>query len=200
MGSEFECCASFWSSIDAEGGCSMIGQGGGLATTRRFNPPRILLAFSYWIAALVVALSVAVGGAFAAGPEQAALPAAQTFRDCSDCPEMVVIPAGNFLMGSSAAETARDVEAALPVGEAKYAEGSMASEHPQHPVSIDRSFALSRYRVTRGEFAAFVRETGYSVDGGCTLWIDHTYPERPDAGWQNPGFAQTDRDPVVCVN
>jgi formylglycine-generating enzyme required for sulfatase activity len=26
------------------------------------------------------------------------------FRDCSDCPEMVVIPAGNFTMGSSAAE------------------------------------------------------------------------------------------------
>lgn len=28
----------------------------------------------------------------------------RVFRDCSDCPEMVVIPAGNFTMGSSAAE------------------------------------------------------------------------------------------------
>jgi formylglycine-generating enzyme required for sulfatase activity len=43
-------------------------------------------------------------------------------------------------------------------------------------------------------------KTGYSTEGGCILWIDETYPERPKAGWQNPGFPQTDLDPVVCVN
>jgi hypothetical protein len=36
-----------------------------------------------------------------------------TFRDCPDCPEMVVIPAGHFLMGSSEADTERDL-AAVP--------------------------------------------------------------------------------------
>jgi formylglycine-generating enzyme required for sulfatase activity len=148
---------------------------------------------------LTALLSIAIAEMAAAGPEQA-MQAGQTFRDCSDCPEMVAIPAGSFLMGSSTAESARDLEAVVPNREVSFAEKSITFELPQHPVSINRSFALGRYRVTRGEFAAFVRETGYSIDGGCTLWIDHTYPVRPDAGWQNPGFAQTDRDPVVCVS
>jgi formylglycine-generating enzyme required for sulfatase activity len=64
-------------------------------------------------------------------------------------------------------------------------------------VSIGRPFGLAKYPVTRREFAAFVRETGYSIDGTCTL-ANHGYRRDPEAGWQNPGFAQTDRDPVVC--
>jgi formylglycine-generating enzyme required for sulfatase activity len=152
------------------------------------------------IAALFAVLAIALCWAAVAGAEEKAVQAGQTFRDCSDCPEMVVIPAGSFLMGSSDEETARDVEAVAPKNEVHFAQRYMASEHPQHSVSIEQSFALGKYRVTRGEFAAFVGETGYSTDGGCTLWIDHTYPVRPEAGWQNPGFIQTDRDPVVCVN
>src|ERR1700738_5719236 len=34
--------------------------------------------------------------------------AGQTFRDCPDCPEMVVAPAGSFMMGSPANEKGRD--------------------------------------------------------------------------------------------
>ncbi|MDE2472566.1 MAG: formylglycine-generating enzyme family protein [Bradyrhizobium sp.] len=113
---------------------------------------------------------------------------------------MVVIPAGDFLMGSSDEETERDVEAVVPQRERNYARAWMASEHPAHPVSIQRSFALSKYRVTRGEFAAFVRDTGYSAEGGGTYWVDHTYPVHPEGNWQHPGFTQTDRDPVVCVS
>src|SRR5690349_16126108 len=44
----------------------------------------------------------------AAGPCLAAEPTAetarQTFRDCPECPEMIVVPAGTFKMGSSQAE------------------------------------------------------------------------------------------------
>ncbi|WJR80813.1 formylglycine-generating enzyme family protein [Bradyrhizobium sp. NP1] len=129
-----------------------------------------------------------------------ALQAGQTFRDCSECPEMVVIPAGRFLMGSSDQDIQRDVAAAVPIGEAKYAKTVMAFELPQHQVDISKSFAVGRHLVTRGEFSAFVDETGYSADGGCALWIDHRYLRRPEAGWRNPGFNQTDRDPVVCVS
>lgn len=148
------------------------------------------------MAALVAALGIAVCWAANVGAEK--IPA--TFRDCSACPEMVVVPAGSFLMGSSAEETARDLEDVVPNKEVHFAQRFMASEHPQHPVSIERSFALGKYPVTRGEFAAFVRESGHSTEGGCTLWIDHAYPVRPEAGWQNPGCTQTDRDPVVCVS
>ncbi|WP_295612289.1 SUMF1/EgtB/PvdO family nonheme iron enzyme, partial [uncultured Lamprocystis sp.] len=58
-------------------------------------------------------------------------------------PEMVIIPAGRFLMGS-------------PTNESGYSD-----EGPQHLVTITRPFAIGRHAVTRGEFAAFVGATGY---------------------------------------
>lgn len=157
------------------------------------------------IAGLLALLSFALCCVDVALSEEQAARAGQVFRDCSDCPEMVVVPAGSFLMGSSAAETQRDLDAIVPFGDvpsfaANYAKRDMAFEHPQHQVIIGHSFALGRYLVTRGEFSLFVRETGYSLDRGCTLWVDHKFPVRPEAGWQSPGFEQTDRDPVVCVN
>ncbi len=153
----------------------------------------------------IVILSLALAWAFvpratSAGADQSPPQVGQVFRDCSDCPEMVVIPPGSFLMGSSDEETARDLEAISPSDEREFAQRYLRYEHPQHEVRFERSFALGKYGVTRGEFAAFVRETGYSVDGGCKLFIDDSYPVRPDAGWQSPGFEQTDRDPVVCVS
>ena len=43
---------------------------------------------------------------------------------------------------------------------------AVADEAPQHQVSLP-SFALGKYDVTRGEYAAFARETGYPVGDGC---------------------------------
>ena len=77
--------------------------------------------------------------------------AGEVFRDCDTCPEMVVIPAGTFIMGS-----------ALEDDEAE------DNERPAHEVRV-AGFALGRYEVTRQEFAAFVTATGYEVRGGC--WI-----------------------------
>ncbi len=57
------------------------------------------------------------------------------FKDCPGCPEMVVIPAGEFLMGSPDKET-----------------GRVGREGPQHAVSIQRTFALGRYEVTFAEW------------------------------------------------
>jgi formylglycine-generating enzyme required for sulfatase activity len=113
------------------------------------------------------------------------------FRDCPDCPEMVVVPAGNFIMGSSSAEKSW---AASQVGSAE----GVADESPQHRVSLP-SFAMSKYDVTRGQYAAFVRETGYSDGDGCGI-DGFEWQKQPDKGWQNPGFSQTDHDPVVCVS
>jgi formylglycine-generating enzyme required for sulfatase activity len=161
---------------------------------------RTLLEASIRMAMLIAVLSVAFCWMAVAGSEEQAAQPGQTFRDCSDCPEMVVVPPGSFLMGSSDEETARDVEAVSPSIESKFAQGYMLHEHPQHQVNIDRPFALGKYHVTRGEFAVFIRETGYSTEGGCTLYADLDYRMRPEAGWQNPGFTQTDRDPVVCVS
>jgi formylglycine-generating enzyme required for sulfatase activity len=73
------------------------------------------------------------------GSEHRCLKPKDTFKDCPDCPEMVVVPAGHFLMGS-------------PAGE----EGRFDDEGPQHEVTIGEAFAIGRFAVTRGEFATFV--------------------------------------------
>ena len=113
------------------------------------------------------------------------------FRDCPDCPEMVVIPGGNFTMGSSSTEKSW---AASQVGSAE----GVADESPQHNVSLP-SFAMGKYDVTRAEYATFVRETERSAGDGCGR-DGFEWKKQADKSWQNPGFNQTDRDPVVCVS
>lgn len=67
------------------------------------------------------------------------------FKDCSTCPEMVVIPAGEFLMGT------------LREGD----DWRMA-EVPQHKVKIDYRYAVSRYEVTFAQWDACVKAKGCS--------------------------------------
>jgi sulfatase modifying factor 1 len=134
---------------------------------------------------MMLAGFVGFGGAATAEP--------RTFKDCSDCPTMVKVPAGTFVMGSSAAETTRETE------DPEY----FADEHPPHPVTIAREFALGQFAVTRGEFAAFVRDTGYDASG-CFVFRGapglRELAVDLDLGWRNSGFEQSDRHPVVCVS
>ena len=126
------------------------------------------------------------------GTATATLPApGGGFRECAECPEMKIIPAGHFTMGSSDAEKqwAANHGGSL---------GSVADEAPQHEVTVP-SFALGKYDVTRGEYAAFVRETGHSPGSVCGHGLGK-WDKDPTFSWQSPGFTQTDRDPVVCVS
>ncbi len=81
--------------------------------------------------------------------------AGSSIKDCAECPELVVVPAGGFTMGSSAQEQALAIAAGASAEFTK-------KENPQHYVRVP-SFAAGRYAVTKGEFAAFVRSSGYSV-------------------------------------
>lgn len=109
--------------------------------------------------------------------------AGQVFRDAPDAPEMVVVPAGEFTMGSPASEP-----------------GRMANEGPRHRVRIGYAFAVSKYAVTVGQFAAFVADTGYEMDrGSCYYYKDAHYQNANECSWRTPGFAQADNQPVVAV-
>jgi formylglycine-generating enzyme required for sulfatase activity len=128
-----------------------------------------------------------------AAPSRIAPPAPGTVsRDGPDLPEMVLIPAGSFTMGVPKAESKRE-------GLRDY------DARPLHTVTFARPFWLGRYPVTRGEFAAFVNDTGYKTpDKAWTFepdekgeWND---TERQGRGWRNPGYEQNERHPVVCVS
>lgn len=104
-------------------------------------------------------------------------------------PDMVTIPAGKFLMGSPEDEVGRS-----------------SDEGPQHEVTI-AAFAISRTEITVRQFKQFVQETRYQTtaetDGkGCYAWnaAKKQGVQQPEYNWQNPGFAQDDQHPVVCVS
>ena len=153
--------------------------------------------FLLW-AVLILALTAfgqdtkSVADASAPAAATSGRPPGTVFRDCPDCPEMVVVPAGNFTMGSSASEKSW---AATHGANAE----SVSDESPQHKVSLP-SFALGKYDVTRDEYAAFARETGHPAGNECYESSMPKSNKRSGASWQNPGFNQTERDPVTCVS
>ena len=77
-----------------------------------------------------------------------------TFRDCDQCPEMVVVPEGFFLMGGAPADQRR-----------------WNVELPQHLVRIAKQFAIGNYEVTFDEFAAFVDATGHQPASRCNVFV-----------------------------
>ena len=92
--------------------------------------------------AMVAVICAAFVITFAYGPAGGALAAAaQNFRDCKDCPDMVVVPAGSFTMGSPNTELYRGAE-------------------NQHRVTIAKPFALGKYEVTFDEWLACVADKG----------------------------------------
>jgi formylglycine-generating enzyme required for sulfatase activity len=62
---------------------------------------------------------------------------------------------------------------------------------------------IGRTEVTRGEYARFAAATGRTPDGPCAALVDgpaNRWAVDAARTWRSPGFAQTDRHPVVCVN
>jgi formylglycine-generating enzyme required for sulfatase activity/class 3 adenylate cyclase len=120
----------------------------------------------------------------------------QSFQDCPSCPEMIVLPAGQFLMGAGAGDHERmEVPGAVA-----------QTELPQHEVTIAKPFAIAKFDVTRAQFAVFAQATQFQPTKGCGVFrIQEGTSERKVVSvasytWQDPSFDQTDRDPVVCVN
>jgi formylglycine-generating enzyme required for sulfatase activity len=155
---------------------------------------------SHWLETFMRAVAVAALctclSCFAASASNAVT---SSFKDCSDCPEMIVIPPGVFDLGSSTEEANRDLQS-VPLLERSMAKSSVEREHPQHSVTIERSFGLAKYPVTRDEFSAFIEATQYQPARTCTLFANYRFSRRDGAAWDNPGFAQGGRDPVVCVS
>lgn len=71
--------------------------------------------------------------------QERAVKAHESFKECTDCPDMIVVPAGSFTMGSPPAEA-----------------GAKPDEEPQHSVTIAHDFAISKFEVTFADWDACV--------------------------------------------
>jgi formylglycine-generating enzyme required for sulfatase activity len=70
--------------------------------------------------------------------QERALKAGDSFKECSDCPEMIIVREGHFMMG-------------LPEGQGG------GDERPQHNVMIAKPFAVAKFAVTFDGWDACVR-------------------------------------------
>ena len=101
------------------------------------------------VSTVVKRLSLAVGAGIASGIIASSLYAqtpGTSFKDCPDCPEMVVIPPGSFMMGSADPNAPQ-------------------LEKPQHRVTIARPFAIGKYEVTQAEWTAMMMQNLSGYEG-----------------------------------
>lgn len=88
---------------------------------------------------LLRTLILVITAVFWAGPGAAAVKPGTIFKDCKTCPEMVVVPAGIYIMGLGA---------------------TRKRDGPPHRVNIKRPFAIGRFEVTFRQWFACVAEKG----------------------------------------
>ena len=111
----------------------------------------------------------------------AAGPVDRSFRECPNCPEMIGIPAGKFVMGS-------------PPHEA----GRFDAEGPQHIVAI-KAFALAKTNITSEDYLVFLRATGYQPEP-CNKLLDMRW-RVPGNGVAYPPYdEEPSRWPASCVS
>src|SRR5262245_8346771 len=133
----------------------------------------------------VVSLPTSRGAQPLSAVEECSLRPKDSFKECVACPEMIVVPAGSFTMGSPEREQGRN-----------------SDEGPRTVITIVKPFAVGKFEVTRAEFERFVSSTGYSVGVWCRVWSDKlvAWDNRSDRSFRNPGFRQDSNHPVVCVS
>ncbi len=99
--------------------------------------------------------------------------------------QLILVHAGQFTMGSPASEAGR------------------GKDERQHLVRLTAPFRMSKSLVTRGQFAQFAKAMNYATQaeraGYAAAREGGEWHRVNGASWKNPGFPQTDDDPVVNV-
>lgn len=144
-----------------------------------------MMALSKIRLTVIVGLMAGTLGSSSLADTAVNLDSGSVFRDCADCPEMVVVPPGAFAMGFDGGEQDR-------------------FEGPVRQVQIAAGFAAGRFPVTNAEYARFIDDSGHQSGRGCRYWDTERGEMRQssDNNWRDPGHGRPIRDnePVVCVS
>ena len=132
----------------------------------------------------LLSLACVLTPALSASPADTGLKPGDSFRDCPDCPLMVVVPSGAFDMGAEQTTLMRD--------------GSLRPHGPLRRIRIERPFAVARFELSEAEFADFVTDTGHGMASDCGLSAQEEAERasRQADGQSAPNLAL----PVVCVS
>jgi formylglycine-generating enzyme required for sulfatase activity len=144
-----------------------------------------------WIALAALALGAAAAAlAFRGGDSPAPVHGSTLALDLGDgvSLDLVYLAPGAFTMGGTEP----------PAGDWQ------ADERPPHEVTIPKGFYLGKTEVTRRQFGAFVKATGFRTDAerdtrATGLAPDDRWTTIPGLSWRDPNFSQADEDPVVCI-
>ncbi|MDX1969270.1 MAG: SUMF1/EgtB/PvdO family nonheme iron enzyme [Planctomycetaceae bacterium] len=116
---------------------------------------------------------------------------------------LLLIPPGEFLMGSSDEQIAVVMQVAEQVGADQTAKSRIPrAERPQHGVTISQPFWLGATEVTIGEFKQFAAATGFKTDAEKALQTAggaQANAAAPIRTYLNPGYSVTDDFPVATV-
>ena len=108
-----------------------------------------------------------------------------TFSDCPGCPEMIVVPPGEFQMGFEGGEPER-------------------YEGPVRTLRIGYSFAAGKHEITNAQYRAFSNDTKRVSTKGCYALhglVGTQYKAMPGKDWEDPGYGRPIRDdePAACI-
>lgn len=109
-------------------------------------------------------------------------------KDCETCPSLVVVPPGEFRMGTP---LGIDID-------------NETGEQPPIQMTVPNVFAIGQTEVTHAEFDTFARATDFEPTVLCRVWNDdlQRYDDDPDRTWKRPGVPARPRadHPVSCVS
>ena len=144
------------------------------------------------------ALLMALGGQNLAAAEESKEARGKTEVTNSIGVKLILIPAGNFKMGSAESAAAAAAFFRKAYHEDDLEADFFMAEHPQHQVRITRPFYLGAHHITRGQFRRFVSDTGYKTD--AENGVESAVKGWNPVSWRIAGFMQTDEHPVVNVS
>jgi eukaryotic-like serine/threonine-protein kinase len=114
--------------------------------------------------------------------------------------QMVLIPPGEFLMGSSDEQIDEVMKLAEQLGADQTAKKRIPkAERPQHRVVLTRPFMMGVTEVTIGQFKQFAAATGFQSDAEKAAIAAGPTPLTVVQTYLNPGYAVTDSFPVATV-